>query len=107
MRVPAFAFLAKILLIGSLASCTQQHPRPSVPAPDELAPISAELRNRILAHKAALQEQGLAKTRPALERTLAEIELEYGRNSVAVPQSITEAGLMIMREGGGYGEDVA
>src|SRR6188768_49693 len=92
------AVLAPVLMLFFASSCTERR----VPPPDELAPISEELRARVRAHERSLAEDGFEKTRAALDRTLDDIAREYGKKSVAVPQSLTEAGLTIIDAGAAY-----
>jgi len=94
-RVSILALLAVL----AAPACTERNPPPPVSKPDEATHISEALRVRIHLNERALADDGFEKSRPALERTLADIEREYGKKSVEVAGSLYETALMIMQSG--------
>jgi hypothetical protein len=90
--------LAPVLAALAIVACTGRSGTP-VPARDQLAPITQQLKDRVRANQATLEQDGFAKVRPAIDRTLADIEREYGARSVEVPQSLTQTGAMILEAG--------
>jgi tetratricopeptide (TPR) repeat protein len=72
---------------------------PRIPPPDQMAEIDEAVRARVQSHAEALRRDGHALVAPELEHTLALIRSEYGPKSPAVPQSLTDAALMLFEEG--------
>ncbi len=85
--------LALLALLG-LVACA-----PRIPPPDQLWEPDEELAARVRNHAQEVDDRGMPVAVSALadlDRTLAEIAREYGAQSPAACQTLTDAGVMLL-----------